>query len=520
MDIIVLFRISNDSTTDLGQAARVNEKQTSDRYRNVSLGQYLAANSFSDAFAQKYLLPMCGAIWSVPSASCLDFPIQTVVAFLQNHHMLQVCERPQWRVVKGRSRVYVEKILSELSDVRTGTAVTSIERKNGRTTVHDERGNQSTYDALVIATHTDVALKILGQAATKEERALLKAIPYQDNEIYLHKDASLMPQRRGAWASWNVLEGQMDESRARGPVCVTYWVNSLQHVDDGVDRFVTLNPIRKPEAGTVIRQLNLAHPCFSFEGRTAQEALPGLQGKNGTYFCGAWAGWGFHEDGLKSAVKVASAMGAPPPWQPRALSPHVPFVHGFVISAFERIGRRLITRGSLRVILPSGHEIHLGNPDSADDTGAVHVKLRVFDTNFFLRAVRDMDVGLGEAYMYDEYDVDDLTNFIKLLTHNIENMDSAQGQLGILNWFGSKMQSAYHMARSNTIAGSRRNIEEHYDLGNNLYKLFLDESMSYSSGIHTSDEESLFDAQMNKIDALVMHAEITADDHVLEVCVR
>jgi predicted NAD/FAD-binding protein len=451
------------------QAARVLLDENKARYRDLSLGQYLQEHHFSDAFAKKYLLPMCAAIWSVPSGSCLGFPVQTVVAFLQNHHMLQMFSRPQWRVVKGRSRCYVEKIVDVLPDVRTNAAVMSVDRKDGRSTIHDSRGGVDTYDALVMATHTDIALKILGKTASKDERALLGAIPYQDNDIILHKDASLMPQRRAAWASWNVLEGPPDDFKAQAaPVCVTYWVNSLQHVADGIDRFVTLNAIHEPAEGAVIRRLNLAHPCFSFEGRSAQEELGKLQGKNGTWFCGAWCGWGFHEDGLKSAVNVASAMGAPPPWVPRSLSPTVPFLHSFAIQAFEKIARMTITRGSLRVIMPTGHELNFGNPDPGADPDAVHIRLRVFDTSFFSRAVKDMDVGLGEAYMYGDYDVNDLTDWIKLLVHNIDNVDAVQGKLGLLNWFGGKMQSAYHVARANTITGSRRNIQEHYDLGNDM----------------------------------------------------
>jgi predicted NAD/FAD-binding protein len=216
-------------------------------YRDVSVRDYLAKHWFSDVFADTYLLPMCAAIWSVPGSSCLDFPIQTVVAFMNNHHMLDIIARPQWRVVRGRSRTYAERIVAELPDVRTSTPVTRIVRdpaapKRGGVTVHDAKGGASTFDTLVMATHTDVSLKILGASASKEEQQLLKAIPYQDNEIYLHKDTTLMPKSRDAWASWNVLSrsgggsapgAAKADAAGETPVCVTYWVNSLQRIEDG-----------------------------------------------------------------------------------------------------------------------------------------------------------------------------------------------------------------------------------------------------------------------------------------------
>ena len=499
------------------------------QYRDVSLGQYLARHSFSDAFATTYLLPMCAAIWSVPNASCLGFPVQTVVAFLDNHRMLDLFARPQWRVVKGRSRVYVEKIVAELPDVRTSTAVSRVERGRGKVTVHDAGGGTEVFDQLVMATHTDVTLRILGDGATEAERAVLGAIPYQSNDVYLHKDASLMPRCKTAWASWNVLGSSSDSpSDGNAPVCVSYWVNSLQSCDDGVDRFVTLNPPTPPAADTVVRRLELSHPSFSFAARDAQERLPSIQGEQNTWFCGAWCGWGFHEDGLKSGIAVAKGLGVSPPWVARSLSPKIPMLHSWAIRTFEKVGQRVITKGSLRILLPNGCEIVLGQPPPKvgpaprgppmhPSDSAVHVKVRVFDTAFFIRAIKDMDVGLGESYMAAEYEADDLTNFILLLTQNINNIDQAQSSLGFLNKLGSIGQSLYHLSRSNTKTGSRKNIQEHYDLGNDMYQLFLDDTMQYSSGIFKTEGDTLYQSQLNKIDALLAKTKVQKDEHILEV---
>jgi cyclopropane fatty-acyl-phospholipid synthase-like methyltransferase len=189
----------------------------------------------------------------------------------------------------------------------------------------------------------------------------------------------------------------------------------------------------------------------------------------------------------------------------------------------------VITKGSLRLLLPNGCEIVLGQPPKTPSlkpvpgppmkasSEPVHVKVRVFDTSFFIRAIKDMDVGLGESYMANEFEPDDLTNFILVLTHNIGNIDAAQASLGILNWLGSAGQSLYHLSRSNTIAGSRKNIQEHYDLGNDMYKLFLDETMQYSSGIFKTEQDSLYQSQLNKIDALIAKTKVKKDEHILEV---
>ena len=526
------------------------------QYRDVSVQQYLDQHGYSRAFAETYLLPMCAAIWSVPGEHCLTFPVQTVVAFLNNHHMLDLFNRPNWRVVTGRSRVYAEKIVAELPDVRTSTPVTRVERdpkcpERGGITVHDATGAVEKFDTLVMATHTDISLKILGEGASPEESQLLGAIPYQANEVFLHKDPALMPRRREAWASWNVL-GRTAGASAGGaetesaPVCVSYWVNSLQKVEDGIDRFVTLNPLHPPKDELTIRRLTLSHPSFSFAARKAQEALPELQGKQNTWFCGAWAGWGFHEDGLKSAVAVTTALGAPPPWVARSLSPKIPMLHSMAINVFEKACRSVITKGSLRILLPNGNEMAFGQMElrsQVDDTAApsaafprgttlgetplqaatgskpVHVTLRIFDTAFFGRAIKDQDCGLGESYMDGEYDVDNITNWVLLLIHNMQGVEEAtsSGLLGIVKSIGTGAQELYHKSRVNTLLGSRRNISEHYDLGNDMYKLFLDPTLTYSSGIFKTAQDTMEQASYNKLDALLKKSGIKKGQRLLEI---
>jgi cyclopropane-fatty-acyl-phospholipid synthase len=236
-------------------------------------------------------------------------------------------------------------------------------------------------------------------------------------------------------------------------------------------------------------------------------------------------------------VAVADSMGTPPAWVARSLSPTIPVMDSLALRVFEQAASRVIKKGALRVVLPNGRELFFGQkqmqrpPRSTATTlgqiplkaehgdAPVHVTLRVFDTNFFVRAIKGMDVGLGEAYMYGEYDVDNLTNWVLLLTHNIGAIDEqlGRGMLGLASTIGSTAQSLYHKSRINSITGSRKNIHEHYDLGNDMYKLFLDDTMTYSAGIFRKPDDSLKQSQYNKLDALLAKAKVQKDHHVLEI---
>ncbi|GFR51020.1 hypothetical protein Agub_g13347 [Astrephomene gubernaculifera] len=513
------------------EAPKVLEPAVSHIYSDMTLAEYLAKHGYSAAFTDNYVVPMCAAVWSVPTAQVLEFPVRMLVRFWVNHHLLDLFQRPLWRVVKGRSEAYVKRVCQELPDVRTRTPVLRVAR--GRSpeegvTVETAAGGAERFDSVVFATHSDVTLQLLGGDADPEERELLAAIPYSENDVYLHTDASLMPRNRKVWSSWNFL-GRSGAGADTEAVCVTYWVNRLQEQPPGAPNlFVTLNPLHPPAPEHVIRRLPLAHPVFSAASEAAQGKLPSLQGHRNTYYAGAWAGYGFHEDGIRSAVAVVQAMGGSLPWVPRATSPKVSLSQQLYLGLFDKYARSAFTQGRLRLILPTGSELAYG---SGDDTAAaptpkgeewrgrppLRATVRVLHMDFFRKIVLRHDVGLGEAYMAGDFEADSLGALMAVLLANAVAAESERGHMGLLNWLGERLLFLAHLRRPNTIQGSRKNIEEHYDAGNAMYKLFLDATLTYSSGLYRSPTDSLQQAQLNKIDALVAKARIGREDHVLEI---
>jgi predicted NAD/FAD-binding protein len=285
----------------------------------LTLGEYFARRHFAPRLLTDYLAPMGAAIWSAPSDQMLDFPAENFVAFFSNHRLLQY-DRPVWRTVKGGSRCYVEKLTSAFRDrLRLGCAVTSVQRTPHGVVVNDSHGRCDSYDHIVIASHSDQALAMLSDASDRE-RAVLGDIRYAPNVVYLHRDIRLMPKRRRAWASWNFLRWQR-EGTTVNDVAVTYWMNRLQGIEDDRPLFVSLNPPFAPDPALTFGKYICDHPQYNRAAFAAQKRLGEIQGRRHTWFCGAWTGYGFHEDGLRSGLAVAEALGATVPW--RAPPPEV-----------------------------------------------------------------------------------------------------------------------------------------------------------------------------------------------------
>ena len=277
-----------------------------------STGDYLARRGYSRSFRDDFLLPVTACIWSSSLDAMLDYPAQTMVGFLDNHGLLQVRHRPQWRTVTGGSRTYVGRVARRFSGgVRLSTPVDAILRDGDERTVIDARGGRDRFDHVVFATHADATLAILGPEATPEERRILGAFRYQTNRAVLHRDPRLMPVRRRAWSSWNYLARERGHG---GAVSLSYWMNRLQNLETEAPVIVTLNPIREPRGAAT--EFAYRHPQYDRAAVDAQAALPSIQGANRTWFCGAWSGFGFHEDGLRSGLEVAARLGAPAPWWP------------------------------------------------------------------------------------------------------------------------------------------------------------------------------------------------------------
>ena len=499
------------------RAPEVLDPSKSAKYESMTLGEYLTTNGYSKFFVDNYVVPMCAAIWSCSDRDTLAFPVTTLIRFWVNHHLLNVIERPLWRVVKGRSKAYVDAVCAALPDVRTSTPVIAVERVPGGVKVtHKGPGGKPVselFEDVVFACHSDQALAILGDAASSAEKAALGAIKYQPNEVYLHGDESLMPRNRDAWASWNCLKGSRGCDSDDKSVCVSYWVNLLQNLPQGTpDLFVTLNPPTPPSKESTQYHVTLAHPLFNKEAIDAQKTIEGLQGSGGVWFCGAWCGYGFHEDGIRSAVHVADKMfgKSSVPWDPRPCDPHLDWTTKAALPLFRRVGGSWVPPGRcFKMILPNGDELSMrGRPlppgqtlgDSVDGKPLSEtVTVQVFDQRMFMQTVLRADIGFGESYMNGDFDCELYELLDMLCSGHPANTGASKGadtgvpSLGndivgmagsVLHWLGAKMEFAAHAALSNTKEGSKKNIEYHYDAGNAFYKLFLDETMLYSSGIH------------------------------------
>lgn len=268
------------------------------------LSQFLEQHGFSDAFRDWYFLPMLGCIWSCPTDQMLRFPVATMIRFCHNHGLIQVNDRPQWYTVAGGARQYVQKMLEGL-DARLNTPIQRIVRDAAGVQVHSA-GQSERFDAVVLAVHSDQALGLLANPSAQEAR-VLGAIRYQPNRAVLHTDVSVMPRRRSAWAAWNY-ERAASSERESARVCLHYWLNRLQPLPFSQPVMVSLNPVRPLEPRHVLAEFDYDHPVFDLAAISAQEQVPQLQGAQHTWYCGAWTGYGFHEDGLQSGYRAAELL--------------------------------------------------------------------------------------------------------------------------------------------------------------------------------------------------------------------
>jgi uncharacterized protein len=274
------------------------------------IGDFLDRQGFGAVFREWYFLPMIGCIWSCPTDQMLRFPVATMIRFCHNHGLIQIANRPQWHTVRGGSRHYVKAMLKHIPDARLNTPVRSVRRltgADGGVLVATANGSER-FDEVVMACHSDQSLALLADASA-EEHAVLGAIRYHPNRAVLHTDASLLPRRRLAWAAWNY-ERAEEGAREQSAVCLHYWLNRLQPLPWTTPVVVSLNPAREPAPASVLGSFDYSHPVFDAAAIAAQQRLPALQGRGGVWFCGAWTRYGFHEDGLMSAIAVTDALRA------------------------------------------------------------------------------------------------------------------------------------------------------------------------------------------------------------------
>ena len=299
----------------------VRDLDSGDISQATTLGEYLRANRYGEAFIYRYILPMGCAIWSASTERMVDFPLRLFVQFFKNHGLLSVNNRPQWRVIKGGSRSYLEPLTESFSkSIFTNANINRIRRLGDSVELIMSDGRVLAYDHVVLACHSDQALSLLGDASLAE-RSALGAIPYQQNEVVLHTDENLLPRRRVAWSSWNYLLRERFQERA----ILTYSMNILQGIKSDSTFCVTLNATESISPAKIIDRFNYSHPLFSLDSVQAAELIEQINGNNNTWFAGAYLGNGFHEDGVVSARQVATAINRLPglPLSPDNLAPAV-----------------------------------------------------------------------------------------------------------------------------------------------------------------------------------------------------
>lgn len=271
----------------------------------LTVGQYLASQGYSQAFRRFFLIPFAAAIWSAAPNRLADFPILYLARFFANHGLLNLRDKPRWQVIRGGSSQYLPPLMARFREqVRLSCPVQEIRRQPEGVTITLPGGDQEHFDAVVLAVHSDQALRLLADASPQEQ-AILGAIPYQENQVVLHTDSSWLPRRRAAWSSWNYVLPKQEG----GGVAITYHQNRLQSLSASVEFCVTLNPPDPIPADAILRQITYHHPVYTAAGFAAQKQWSEINGVRHTYFCGAYWGYGFHEDGVNSALAVGRLFG-------------------------------------------------------------------------------------------------------------------------------------------------------------------------------------------------------------------
>ncbi|CAL5347478.1 hypothetical protein CsSME_00033801 [Camellia sinensis var. sinensis] len=493
--------------------------------RNETLGHFINSRGYSELFQKAYLVPVCASIWSCPAEGVMSFSAYSVLSFCRNHYLLQLFGRPQWLTVRWRSHDYVNKVREQLESrdcqIRTGCGVHSVSTIDDGCLITCEDGSQETYNGCIMAIHAPDALKILGKQATYDEMRILGAFQFVYSDVFLHRDKNLMPKNPAAWSAWNFL-GTMDNK-----VCVTYWLNVLQNLGEtGLPYLVTLNPSHTPKH--TLLKWSTGHPFPSVAASKASFELDHIQGKRGIWFCGAYQGYGFHEDGLKAGLVAAHGM----------LGKSCAVLNNpkhMVPSLIETGARLFVTRflgqyistGCL-ILLEEGGTIFTF--EGARKKCLLKVSLRVHNPQFYWKVATNADLGLADAYINGDFSVVDknegLQNLFMIFIANRDLKTSVSRLNNKRGWWTPLLFTAciasakyffQHVSRRNTVTQARRNISRHYDLSNELFALFLDETMTYSCAVFKSEDEDLKVAQLRKISLLIEKARINKEHEVLEI---
>ncbi|KAG6531920.1 hypothetical protein ZIOFF_005756 [Zingiber officinale] len=483
-----------------------------DKNRSETLEHFIRSHDYSELFQKSYLIPVCASIWSCPSEGVLCFSAYSILSFFRNHHLLQLFGRPQWLAVKSRSQCYVDKVWP-LLESRTHSFT------DAGCCVVGEDCSKDIYDGCIISTHAPDALKLLGEQTTIEETRILGAFQYVYSDIYLHHDKSFMPQNPATWSAWNFL------GTTQHDVCITYWLNVLQNLQSTKQLcLVTLNPKRVPKHSLL--KWCIGHPLPSVAASKASLELENIQGKRRIWFSGAYEGYGFHEDALNAGIAAANnvvkndivLLRNPKHMVPSLMECGARFLVNRFLTKYIAIG--CVT------LLEEGGNIYIYEGATRNNTKKA--VLRVHNPLFYWKIAIDADIGFADAYIngYLSF-VDKENGLLDLLLVLIANME-LRNSLGksLRGWWTPLLVTAgvssaryffRHSLRQNTITQARRNISSHYDLSNEFFNLFLDETMTYSCAIFKTQNEDLKTAQLRKISLLIKKAQVEGKHEVLEI---
>ncbi|XP_044968575.1 uncharacterized protein LOC123428431 isoform X2 [Hordeum vulgare subsp. vulgare] len=500
-----------------------DHERNPDLDRNETLGQFIQSHGYSLSFQEAYLIPVCTGTWSCSSQDVLSLSAFLVLSFCRNHGLLQLFRHSQLPTVKPSSQSYVNKVKGELESIgcriKTSCRVKSVSSLDGAGyRVLENDGSVETYDSVIFGVHASNALKLLGAEASHHERRILGACQYVQRDIYLHCDQNLMPRKSAAWSAWNFLG-----TTSRG-FSITYWLNQIQKFESGRPFLVTLNPPCVPDH--VLLKWNTSLPVPSVAAAKAYLQLDQIQGKRGIWFCGAYQGHGFHEDGLKSGKAAAQGLLGKKCellLNPKNMIPS--WIEAGARLLVARFFNQYISIGNLILVEEGGSVFSFGK---ACDKCRVKSVIQVHDPLFYWKVAIEGGMGLAESYIDGCFSVLDkregLLNLILILIANRDERRNRRiARKGFwLSPFHVIAQLAYakhflrQATRKNTATQTRRNISEHYDLSNDFFSLFLDKSMTYSCAVF-KENESLEAAQQRKLSLLINKAKVKREHHVLDI---
>ncbi|XP_051125474.1 uncharacterized protein LOC127247592 [Andrographis paniculata] len=498
--------------------------------QNATMKQFLTSYQYSKSFQKAFLVPFCASIWSGGSSDVMNLSAYTVLSFFRNHHTLQqLYGRSQGLNLKQHSEDYITRIKHQLElrgcQIKTNSEVHLVSTNENRCSVISKDGSDEAYDRCIIALNAQDALKLLGKEVTYDELRILGAFQYANSDVYLHHDNSLMPKNRSAWSSWNFKE----TSDGNG-YYITYWLDPVKNYmgETGLPYLLSVNPPCVPEH--MLCKWSTSHPIPSVAAWKALSELNLIQGKRRLWFCGAYQGYGFNEDGLRAGMHVANNLLGKGFRVQKNNPKHM------VPSWLEAAARLVVTTFF-------GHFIATGCLILVEDGGASFtfegarklnvpkVYLRVHSPRFYWKAATESDIGFADAYINGEISFVDkkegLLNLITIFSANIELSTCASNVGKKRGWwtpllFTSVIASAKYffnnISKRNSIPQARLNIASHYDLSNELFSLFMDETMTYSCAVFkTPSEEDLKTAQLRKLHGLINKARIDSEHHILEL---